>query len=87
MADKQEILSVRVPSALAGALRQLADEQGKTVSDVLRDAAIRAVRDAEPCGGLCGLPRTVTGSGFSAPVDVTWKCGCGAPIPATLTIS
>ncbi len=89
MAEKQEVLSVRVSAELADALRCLAAEQGVKVSDVLRDAASRAVRDAEPCAGLCSLPRTVTGPGFLSPIltNASWTCGCGAPIPTTLTIS
>lgn len=90
MSTKPEILSVRVSGDLLAALKALADEQGVSVSDVLRRAAEDAVRAARPpvCTGLCTQPQTISGWGRWSPRGIAGEvkvyCGCGTVVSSTL---
>lgn len=43
--DLKQMISLRLDSTLAGCLREMALEQGTSVSDLLRDAALRIVEE------------------------------------------
>jgi hypothetical protein len=81
-----EIVSVRLADDLAAALRRTAERQGKTVSDVLKDAIERAVERDCVCHAVA--PATITGGGFGQPTGgapISFTCrGCGGHLPATL---
>lgn len=50
MTAKTEMTSVRLPAVLIAALRKHAAESGETLSDVMREAALRLLGVCPTCG-------------------------------------
>lgn len=67
------IMSVRLPGPLAAALRDVAIEQGTTVSELLRKAAERLV--GKPIGWQCEHMNMTSVPGVLVGPVVAW-CGC-----------
>ena len=70
--DLDQVVSLRLPSGVAAALRDKANAQGCTVSDLLRSAAF-GLAGRKPIGWQCQHMNITSGAVLGKP---TGWCGC-----------